>query len=471
MDISKYLAKLVENRKEVGIPGLGTFYKKKSPGRYDTQSHSFVPPTFTLQFKTEVSEQSELAEYIHVDRNISVASANYFIGQYVEELQEKLKVFAEAEIGTVGKLVSTAGVLSFVPASPLNSDTNFFGLPKLEEEGLATNEQPATPTAEPVLQKPVEPPAVEIIPEPTVKEPVIEEPVAVKPVEQLIVSESLPVEQVKQNIPEPNVHVETPVAPVYQEPEVVTPIPVEEPVYVSKLESITNENLAIEENPGEDVEFVNPVAVGTDKNPGEIDPLFIINELVLEEEKNNFQRMAEEVPPEPEAKTPLYLIVLLGFLGILVAFLIIYFMFPTLSSDFNNNYDDSTKKKPLQEMQKPAEVVKPIDTIRTDTISKQDSALNVKSTAPITEVVDTVPATYEVIGSSPKRPIEAKQFIAEMKTKYWIRAKIVEQIPGRKMKISIGTFKTKKEADDSLPILSKKIGIDGLYTFKNTHKL
>ncbi|WP_448635674.1 HU domain-containing protein [Pedobacter panaciterrae] len=64
MDILSYLTELIKTRKEVGISGLGTFYKKKSPGRYDVETHSFLPPSYTLAFAEENRESQSLIAYI-----------------------------------------------------------------------------------------------------------------------------------------------------------------------------------------------------------------------------------------------------------------------------------------------------------------------------------------------------------------------------------------------------------------------
>ncbi|WP_432711945.1 hypothetical protein, partial [Pedobacter sp.] len=51
MDILSYLAEVIQANKEVGVPELGTFSKKKLPGRYDAALHSFLPPSLQLAFE------------------------------------------------------------------------------------------------------------------------------------------------------------------------------------------------------------------------------------------------------------------------------------------------------------------------------------------------------------------------------------------------------------------------------------
>ena len=79
MDILSYLDELIKTRKAVGIPGLGSFYKKKSPGRYDAASHSFVPPTYVLEFTTDVKEEKLLRDFVSKNAHVDPDAAVYHI--------------------------------------------------------------------------------------------------------------------------------------------------------------------------------------------------------------------------------------------------------------------------------------------------------------------------------------------------------------------------------------------------------
>jgi nucleoid DNA-binding protein len=134
MDILLYLSELLQQSKEVGITGLGTFYKKKFPGRYDKEKQSFLPPGYTLQFSTEVREENTLVNFISTKRNISAESANYYISQWVEENNKKLELEHEAILENIGRLFYTEHEgLSFEPAKDVNYGSEFYGLPPLSE--------------------------------------------------------------------------------------------------------------------------------------------------------------------------------------------------------------------------------------------------------------------------------------------------------------------------------------------------
>ena len=64
MDIVSYLLELIETRKNVGINAFGTLYKKKTPGRYDSETHSFLPPKYEIAFTNEIKESEDLVHFI-----------------------------------------------------------------------------------------------------------------------------------------------------------------------------------------------------------------------------------------------------------------------------------------------------------------------------------------------------------------------------------------------------------------------
>ncbi|EDM35750.1 hypothetical protein PBAL39_06211 [Pedobacter sp. BAL39] len=134
MDMLSYLISLVKTSKEVGIPGIGTIYKKKSPGRYDVQTHSFLPPSYTLAFSEELAESYSLTEFVARKRNISVAAATYFVEQFAEEINKQLNDHHEASLGTLGTLHNHSGTLTFSTGDASEFGFEYYGLPALKDE-------------------------------------------------------------------------------------------------------------------------------------------------------------------------------------------------------------------------------------------------------------------------------------------------------------------------------------------------
>lgn len=129
MDIVQYLIELLKSRKQVGIEGLGTLYKKKIPGRYDAETHSFLPPSYTLAFTAEVLENSSLVQLIQRKRNISEDAAKYFISQFVAEVEKGLTA-GTYELENLGALHKYEdGAISFQQSQDIDTGFEFFALP------------------------------------------------------------------------------------------------------------------------------------------------------------------------------------------------------------------------------------------------------------------------------------------------------------------------------------------------------
>lgn len=160
MDILQYLIALLKTRKQIGIEGLGTLYKKKTPGRYDAETHSFLPPSYTLEFTSDVLEHSNLPEYIQTKRTISEDSARYFISQFVEEVNKALQS-GEYEMENLGTFAMLGEKIIFIPSQDINTGFDFFALPpitaqvKLQEEIIA--EEPTEVEKDNLQQNTVQP--------------------------------------------------------------------------------------------------------------------------------------------------------------------------------------------------------------------------------------------------------------------------------------------------------------------------
>jgi len=131
MDILSYVTELLNTQKEVGIQGLGVLRKKKSPGRYDIEHHTFLPPTYTLDFIPGDAD-NRLAEYIGFKKNISDESATYYIEQFVATLHQQLAADGSADLGALGKLFSESGTISYIPPSNTAIGFDYYGLPEIK---------------------------------------------------------------------------------------------------------------------------------------------------------------------------------------------------------------------------------------------------------------------------------------------------------------------------------------------------
>ncbi|TCD15653.1 SPOR domain-containing protein [Pedobacter psychrodurus] len=237
MDILSYLLELLQQRKEVGITGLGTFYKKKYPGRYDKEKQTFLPPGYTLQFSTDLTEEEALANFISAKTNIANEDARNYIVQFVEEVNQKLELNHEAELQNTGRLFFTEQGLGFEPVKNMNYGSEFYGLPSLAETVIEETKTDSPQQEEEVYDE------------------IAEAPVATSPFEnksyQAPVIENVELDEVKDDLKNTLKHTENAAEEITEAPEFIKEQHEEHPnrfghTPESELENIAAEHQAIE---------------------------------------------------------------------------------------------------------------------------------------------------------------------------------------------------------------------------------
>lgn len=157
MDILFHLREFLQNHKTVGIDGLGTFYKKKSPGKYDVDARAFLPPSYALAFGNEVNEPENFVDYIALTTNIDQNSARLQINEFVEKIRTQLVDQQEFALEDFGKFILVHDKVDFLP-SEANFGNEFYGLPTLPEINHPDKEVTKTEEVEaaPIAQKEIE---------------------------------------------------------------------------------------------------------------------------------------------------------------------------------------------------------------------------------------------------------------------------------------------------------------------------
>jgi len=585
MDILSYLSELIQTRKAVGVSGLGTVYKKKLPGRYDAGTHSFVPPSYTIDFTPEVKEEIILAEFISKKRNVSIDTANYFIDEFSTGILQQLNNQQHADFGELGKLYKADDEFRFEPAEKLNYGFDFYGLPvvKADQEPSAEEIMPETPSVEENQSNSEEeaiPVVEEIAPEeeedeapakdvsaafeeetpvipaeeedqafaeeitvtseeetPATSEealpfetPVVPDQIETPEEEEVTPAEEeekapaeeipviVPVETVVPHMEEPAIPEEeiTPVqeVPPVQEEKLITPaeVPVthtEEPVTSSEAKTappvtpvqepiietvVPHQENFIPDSQGQprkdekqlraEIEALNfyrsksPVAKATISEQEEV--IWNIKDNTKTTEPAPFYNKNEEIynPEEEEEQpktTPLYLKIILGLLILVIMMIVAYIVKPEwfsgilANSPFATPKTEEPVKRPIQERYKSDSITAPADTTKTTTTvtpsatatAKKDSVLK-KAAVPARDTA----VVYEIIGASMHDQKEADRFIELMK-RSGITAKVVTNMSGKRLKMSIATLKDEESAKLELEKLSKKLKIPGIYIYKN----
>lgn len=245
MDILSYLLELLQQRKEVGITGLGTFYKKKYPGRYDKEKQTFLPPGYTLQFSAEVTEEDALANFISAKTNSTSEDARNHIAQFVEEVNQKLELDHEAELQNTGRLFFTEQGLGFEPVKNINYGSEFYGLPSLAETAIEETKTDSPQQEEDVYDE------------------IAEAPVVPSPFEnksyQAPVIENVELDEVKDDLKNTLKHSENPTEEIVEAPEFIKEQHEEHPnrfghTPESEVENIAAEQHAIETPESDEVQ-------------------------------------------------------------------------------------------------------------------------------------------------------------------------------------------------------------------------
>lgn len=414
MEIGKYVAELIQFHKEVGIDGFGTIYKKKSPGRYDSVSRSFLPPGSTTAFKKEVTDSSLLINELVAKENLSHEVAADAVSLFAIHLSQQLTEYGHADFSPIGKFRKANGIIVLEQNADFKPGTEFFGLPKIAEPAAAesllavadTPEPPQAPVAEP------EPAAPDV-------------PVTVIPAT-------------------PVIPVTIPVSTVVEEE-------------TSKQEEIIEENLLEEENPGKET---NEQILTEIRRP-------------IIENRINYT-IKEEKPAESGSLITKVAVILLAILLLSVA---AYYLYPRVSSSFTEEPTvpvASTQQLRSDSLERVAREQAILDSATAaDTLAnaseKMEKAPSIDSLNTVTPEVKPPAATavtYEVIGASVLNQKEANWFIETMK-KSGIKAKVVHNAPGKRLKMSIATLKDENTAKAERDRLGEKLKIKGLYIYKN----
>lgn len=437
MDILVYLSKRLQQGKEVGLPGLGTFYKKKYPGKYDKEKQAFVPPGFSVQFTPEVKEEQNLAGYISSERNISVGSANYFIEKFVEEVKGKLNAFGEYQLGNLGRLhYNEVNEVNFDPSKEILAGSEYFGLPVLTE---TVSEPPHIETIEP---------------------------------DEVISDLQKTMPNHHQNDDVEHLHAET-----IEEEEHTNYLPIPEP---------ETEILPQIENQAETEEHAEPLqnTIEADKTDEPSKTYFNLTEDTEEQPKEKKKRRSTAAVENTQAnvnasqidipeKRPslLWLKIINGIIVVIIVVALTYIFKPewfhsAVGAEKNTAKPvDSTLKNLSTEKQIKDSIAKTDSILKanqiqqktTDTVKKEiKKAIAATTVAPKKDSI-----SFDVIVYASKSKLQASKFVAKMKAKGY-DAKIAN-MSGPWSKVSIASFGTLEEALKQKDLLQKKLKGQGYY--------
>ncbi|SFE95878.1 hypothetical protein SAMN03003324_01983 [Pedobacter antarcticus] len=477
MDILSYLSELLQTRKSVGISGLGTVYKKKVPGRYDADTHSFLPPGFVLDFTTDIQEESALPEYICQEKHVTADTAAYVIEEFSKEINQQLEAGKEVDFGSLGKLLIIDQKIRLVPADSAIEGSEYYGLPPVEESPEVNI--PVTDQSEEIENDGQDNPATEIFPETPAADDAIGTPV----------NDEVDDTEIQQDEVDPASLISTPVPPM-ENPVVLettstagTAIPLDSASAKTEndqqiFKKSINDQFKTEEQLRSEIEALNyyrsksPVSKPIIKEDDELlwklkKKEEITPDPVIEQEPvvPFYQSEDEEVRGTPAYLKIIYALLILGIIAG-AAYVIQPSLFNVITGNKPGMPHPSQQTGPVSSPAAPL-----TDSSVKDSINKDKPAIIVDSVSKISKPVAALDTAtlYEIIGASMHDKKEADAFIALMK-KSGIEAKVVTNMAGRRLKMSIGTFKDEETAKQELEKLSHRLKIPGIYIYKNKQK-
>lgn len=150
MDLAVYINELLGLEGEVNVPGIGRFAHTRINGYYNEQENKFYPPAHKINFDPEAQGNDRLAAFISDKKNISLASAKYFIEKYVNGLKQQIPVQG-VDIAGLGQLYLNGSNIGFRDdSSAKETDPAFFGLKPVSIDELV--EKPTVKYAAPPVK-------------------------------------------------------------------------------------------------------------------------------------------------------------------------------------------------------------------------------------------------------------------------------------------------------------------------------
>lgn len=415
MDILSYLTDLLNKQNEVGIEGLGTFFKQKLPGRYDTENHLFIPPTYLLRFKAEINEGATLGSYLSSTKDISSDSAQHYVSLFVEDINRQLAVSNEADLDSIGKLSYVDDVLILKEQGNIDLGSEFYGLPKISTK----------------------------IPDETIigADVATVDEVESKFDDDLEVYDEI-TEPTKVNLPEPKVEIETP-------------------------ETLESSTIDLEKNPAPPI---TPEKIQELKAEEETSKAATANIWHFDKERSNaFDNNLNNQPLEDvKTGTSGWIMGLIAIIVLAVVGAGAYFLKPEW---FGND------RTPLVKIETKDTIATPkVQPVTIDTLNNSDTTVLSNTVDKLSKPLSAVDitkdsTTWEIIGASLTKG-EVSQYTKDMKARGYT-VKPVPAMPGKKrIKMSIATFNSEESAIEGRKLLVQKLKNKDLYIFqnKNTQK-
>ncbi|NEU08153.1 SPOR domain-containing protein [Flavihumibacter sp. R14] len=166
--------------------------------------------------------------------------------------------------------------------------------------------------------------------------------------------------------------------------------------------------------------------------------------------------------------------------GLILIGIVAYLLYPQIFEMFKQKTNVPEHKIPAKKPEQPpinktlADSLAEADTIYQELAKQGFEVEKPRDTLEVSTEISTTPketesVTFEIIGAAFARRSEAETYIKQLKTK-GVYAKIVEDMPGSKLKISLGTFNDEASAKTGLIRIQKDLNKDAWIARVKTKK-
>lgn len=408
MDVAYYLSELLGQLGEVNVPGLGYFAQIRIEGYYNSADSTFYPPKNKVQFDPQIIDDHDdtLAQYIADKKNISLASSRYFTEKYISSLKKEA-IMKDVPLADLGFLYIEGPGITFKSADVMQNDPSVFGyaplrMAKLEGPSFVHQMQSfGQVTKEPSPIPAAEPPK---LPEP---DPAYALPQTSQLTYESVIQEAEASVSKQQPTPTPQ--------PVTRQPE------------------------------PEPEQYIPPV------RPEEQEEFVFHGKAYVEPEKRSYKWLW----------VTLFIILGVVVVGVL-SMLAIHKFKPSLYNQLRGTttepvsikvrpYVDSTKKdSALKDTTKKAPAVSKDTTVKAAPVTPAPAKTTAVATPPPVQnsaatAIDSTKPRYEVMASSASTQKEADGYIKNLQSR-GLPAHVVYDAPGKRLKISVGTYMVQADA-------------------------
>jgi|ADurb_H2B_02_Slu_FD_contig_31_3907323_length_3323_multi_10_in_0_out_0_3 nucleoid DNA-binding protein len=132
VNISGFIAELLEENEYVILPGVGAFLAEYRPAHFDEGVQKMVPPSRKVSFNPGLKKNDgALAGHLAHSLKITASRATKIVSGFADDVVYRLEHDETVRFEELGKLVPTEGGIEFIPEEKSGELADSFGLQPL----------------------------------------------------------------------------------------------------------------------------------------------------------------------------------------------------------------------------------------------------------------------------------------------------------------------------------------------------